>query len=57
MEALVSYVLIPHKYINLKQKTLKKTYPLCLGNISKEFTTNNKKKTGLKGYVYVLQLI
>ena len=54
MEAIVSYVLIPHKYINLKQKTLKKTYPLCLGNIWKKFTTNNKKKTGLKGCVDVL---
>ena len=27
-------------------------YPLCLGNISKDFSLNNMKKTGLKGYVY-----
>ena len=27
-------------------------YPLCLGNISKDFTVNNMKKTGLCGYVY-----
>ena len=27
-------------------------YPLCLGNISKDFTANNVKKTGLNGYVY-----
>ena len=27
-------------------------YPLCLGNISKDFTANNMKKTGLNGYVY-----
>ena len=27
-------------------------YPLCLGNISKDFTVNNIKKTGLNGYVY-----
>ena len=29
-----------------------KKYPLCLGNISKDFATNNMKKTGLNGYVY-----
>ena len=28
-----------------------KSYPFCLGNISKYFTVNNMKKTGLKGYV------
>ena len=27
--------------------------PLCLGNISKDWSTDNmKKKTGLKGYTY-----
>ena len=26
--------------------------PLCLGNISKERSVNNMKKTGLNGYVY-----
>ena len=25
---------------------------LCLGNISKDFSVNNMKKTGLNGYVY-----
>ena len=29
-----------------------KKYPLCLGNISKDFTANNMKKVGLNGYVY-----
>ena len=29
-----------------------KPYPLCLGNISKDFTANNMKKTELNGYVY-----
>ena len=30
-----------------------KKYPLCLGNISKDFTSiSMKKKTGLNGYVY-----
>ena len=27
-------------------------YPLCLGNISKDFSVDNIKKTGLNGYVY-----
>ena len=26
--------------------------PLCLGNISKDFSVDNFKKTGLKRYVY-----
>ena len=29
-----------------------KAYPLCLGNISKDWSGDNMKKTGLKGYVY-----
>ena len=33
------------KYISSKQKTQKKkSYGLCLGNISKDFTINNMKK-------------
>ena len=27
----------------------RKDYALCLGNISKDFTINNMKETGLKG--------
>ena len=27
-------------------------YPLCLHNISKDFTTDKMKKTGLYGYVW-----
>ena len=27
-------------------------YPLCLGNISKDFSVDNMKKTGLNRYVY-----
>ena len=26
--------------------------PLCLGNISKDWSVDNMKKTGLNGYVY-----
>ena len=29
-----------------------KKYPLCLGNISGDFSANNMSKTGLNGYVY-----
>ena len=29
-----------------------KAYPLFLENISKDFSVDNKKKTGLNGYVY-----
>ena len=27
-------------------------YELCLGNISKDWSVDNMKKTGIKGYVY-----
>ena len=27
-------------------------YPLCLGNISKDHSVDNMKKTGLNGYIY-----
>ena len=27
-------------------------FPLCLGNISKDFSVDNMKRTGLNGYVY-----
>ena len=29
-----------------------KAYPLCLGNILKDWSVDNMKKNGLKGYVY-----
>ena len=29
-----------------------KKYPLCLGNVSKDFTAINMKKAGLNGYFY-----
>ena len=28
------------------------TTPLCLGNISRDFSVDNMKKTGLNGYIY-----
>ena len=32
-------------------------FPLCLGNVSKDFSADDMKKTGLYGYVYDFQLI
>ena len=29
-----------------------KGYTLCLGNISKDWSNDNMKKAGLKGYIY-----
>ena len=40
----------------MKDSEIKK-YPLCLGNISKDFTANNMKKRGLNRYVYKFLLI
>ena len=48
MEKIITYLLIVQKLLNLKQKIT----PLCLGNISKDFSVDNMKKTGLNGYVY-----
>ena len=38
-------------HIKAKDSEINK-YPLCLGNISKSFTANKMKKTGLNGYIY-----
>ena len=40
------------KIYRFKEKNSEiKDYTLCLGNISKDFTINNMKKTGLRGVV------
>ena len=41
MEATVSYLLMLQKYNSSKQDSDITDYALCLGNISKDFTTNN----------------
>ena len=39
--------------VKLKGKDSETTvYPLCLGNISKDWPVDNMKKTGIKGYIY-----
>ena len=37
-------------YLLIVQKSI--ASPLCLENISKDFSVDNMKKTGLNGYVY-----
>ena len=55
MEQIVIYLLIVNsiEIIKFKAKDSKiVAYPLCLGNISKDFSVDNTTKTGLNGYVY-----
>ena len=40
--------------MKVKDSEITKRYPLCLGNISKDFTANNMKKTGLNRYIHKL---
>ena len=49
-----SYLFVTGKeIINFKAKDSEiVSYPLCLGNISKDFDAMYEKKTGLTGYVY-----
>ena len=62
MEATISYLYFlfvnATKYINSKQKKFEiKDYALCVGNISKDFTINNVKITGLKESKFFFLLI
>ena len=62
MEATISYLYFlfvnATKYINSKQKSFEiKDYALCVGNISKDFTINNVKITGLKESKFFFLLI
>ena len=53
MEQIVIYLLMVQKIIKFKTKDSEiVAYPLFLENISKDFSVDNMKKTGLKGYVY-----
>ena len=52
MEQIVIYLLIVQKLLNSKQKIQIVATLLCLGNISKDFSLDNMKKTGLKGYFF-----
>ena len=50
MEQIVINLLMAQKLLNWKQKIV--ATPLCLGNISKDWSVDNMKKTGFNGYVY-----
>ena len=53
MEKTVICLLMLEKFINLKAKDSEiVATPLYLGNVSKDRTVDNMKKTGLNGYVY-----
>ena len=54
MEAAVFYMLLNStKNYPFKAKDCEiKLYPLCLGNISKDFSVNNMKKAGLTRCMY-----
>ena len=52
MKQIVVYFLMVQKFINLRQKILRLLQlHYCLGNISKDWSVNNMKDTGLNGYV------
>ena len=58
MEKIVIYLLMVLKFINLKQKTIKlMEFPLCLWNISKNFSADIMKKTGPYGHVYDFSIV
>ena len=53
MEQIVIYLLMVLKFIKFKAKDSEiVAAPLCLGNISKDLSVDNMKKTGLYGYIY-----
>ena len=49
---IVIYLSRAKKFINLKQDPRIAPYPLCLGNISEDFSPSDMCKTRLNGYVY-----
>ena len=53
MEQIVIYLSIVLKFTNLKTKDSEiVATPLCSGNISKDWSTDNMKRTGFSGYIY-----
>ena len=53
MEVIVIYLLMVQKLYKFKAKDCNiVASPLCLGNISKDWSNGNMKKTGFTGYVY-----
>ena len=53
MEQIVICFSMVQIFTNLRQKNSEiVASPLCLGNISKNWSADNMKRTGLNGYVY-----
>ena len=56
MKQTVDYFLMVQRLLNLQQNILKllhiNPYKLCLGNILKDWSIDNIKKTGFNGYIY-----
>ena len=53
MEQIVYLYVYGIEIIKFKAKDSKiVASPLCLGNISKDWSTDNMKKTGFNGYIY-----
>ena len=53
MEQIVIYLLLVQKLLSLKQSNSEiVANPSCLGSVSRDFSVDNIKKTGLIGYVY-----
>ena len=50
MERIVIYLLMVQKFKAKDSKIA--AYSLCLGNISKGWSVDNMKKTGLQGYIH-----
>ena len=46
MEQIVIYLLMALKFINLKQDSEIIASPLCLANISKDWSADNMERTG-----------
>ena len=52
MKQIVTYLLMVQKFTNLMQDSEILVCQICLGNISKDWSVDNMKKTGFTGYVY-----
>ena len=53
MEQIATYLLMIKKIVKFKAKDSEiVASPLCLGNISKDWSVDNMKRTGFTGYVY-----
>ena len=53
MEQIIIYLLMVQKIIKFQAEDPEiAATPLCLGNISEDFSLDNMKRTGLNGHVY-----